>query len=107
MSVEDISEHAVANLGCTDIELVHPVYVGDTIWADSLIKDARVSRSRPNAGIVTVATRGLNQDGVTFMRFTRSEMVLNRQAHSDRNPGFARTPRWASRQGSGKDTGIV
>src|SRR4051794_9276274 len=37
MSVEDISENAVANLGWDDIKLVHPVYEGDTLYAKSEI----------------------------------------------------------------------
>lgn len=75
MSVQDISENAVANLGWREIELAHPVHVGDTLWADSLVLEARVSRSHPESGIVTLRTRGLNQDGVTCLHFVRSVML--------------------------------
>ena len=34
LSVIDMSQNAVANLGWTDIKLTHPVYIGDTIYAD-------------------------------------------------------------------------
>lgn len=88
MSVQDISEHAVANLGWRNIDLVHPVHVGDTIWADSFVQEARPSGSRPNAGVVTVTTRGLNQDGVTFMTFERSVLVLRRSEYSAGPAGF-------------------
>src|SRR3981081_2947900 len=35
MSVPDTSENATANLAWTDIKLPHPVYVGDTLWAET------------------------------------------------------------------------
>ena len=35
MSVSDVSQKAIANLGWTDIMLPHPVYAGDTIYAES------------------------------------------------------------------------
>ena len=63
MSVTDVSQKAVANLGWSNIRLVHPVFVGDTLTSESEVKAKRESKSRPNAGIVTVETRGFNQDG--------------------------------------------
>src|SRR4029078_289537 len=58
MSVADISQRAIANLGWTDIKLTAPVFVGDTIYAESEVLAARQSGSRPNQGIVTVRTTG-------------------------------------------------
>jgi itaconyl-CoA hydratase len=63
ISVSDISQNAIANLGWTDIELLHPVLVGDTLYADSLVTGCRRSASRPHAGIVECLTRGINQHG--------------------------------------------
>jgi itaconyl-CoA hydratase len=82
MSVLDVSQNAVANLGWTDINLPHPLFVGDTLYAESLVKATRESRSRPNAGIVSVYTRGLNQDGVVCVTFNRSVLVHKRSAAS-------------------------
>jgi itaconyl-CoA hydratase len=79
-SVTDVSQQAIANLGWGDIELVHPVFVGDTLYAESLVVEARPSRSRPEAGIVTVRTRGLNQHGETCLRWRRSVLVRRRSA---------------------------
>lgn len=75
LSVIDTSQNAVANLGWNDIRLVHPVYVGDTVYAESLITELRESASRPGMGIVTMRTRGLNQDGQELVVWTRSVMV--------------------------------
>ena len=36
LSVIDMSQNAVANLGWTDIKLTHPVYIGDTLYAESV-----------------------------------------------------------------------
>lgn len=75
MSVSDTSQKAIANLGWDKIKLTAPVFVGDTIYADSEVLDKRESKSRPNQGIVTVRTRGLKQDGTVFMSYERSFLV--------------------------------
>ena len=82
ISVLDVSQNAIANLGWTDIRLPHPLFVGDTVYAESLVTATRESRSRPNAGIVTVLTRGLNQDGKICVIFNRSVLVHKRGAAS-------------------------
>lgn len=78
LSVIDMSQNAVANLGWTDIKLTHPVYIGDTIYAESVCIDLRESSSRPGFGIVTMITRGLNQDGDVIVSWKRSVMVPKR-----------------------------
>lgn len=80
LSVPDTSENAQANLAWTDIELPHPVYDGDTLWAETEILEKRESRSRPNVGIVSVRTRGINQDGTVVIRYRRTFMVYKRSA---------------------------
>ena len=80
MSVSDISQNALANLGWDDIRLTAPVFVGDTVYAESVITDLRESKSRPHAGIVSCFTRGLNQDGVEVLSYRRSVMVYKREA---------------------------
>jgi itaconyl-CoA hydratase len=78
MSVQDVSQHAVANLGWTDIAMPAPVFNGDTLYAESTVLEKRVSKSRPTQGIVTVATRAWKQDGTTVMTFKRSVLVPKR-----------------------------
>ena len=80
ISVSDISQNAIANLGWSDISLTNPVFVGDTLYGESVITELRESKSRPEAGIVSCFTRGLNQDGVDVLNFRRSVMVYRRQA---------------------------
>ena len=78
LSVIDMSQNAVANLGWTDIKLTHPVYVGDTIYAESVCIDKRESSSRPEMGIITMKTRGLNQDGDEVVSWLRTVMIPKR-----------------------------
>ena len=78
MSVADVSQKAIANLGWTDIVMPAPVFNGDTLYAESTVLEKRESKSRPNQGIVTVATRAWKQDGTTVMTYKRTVLVPKR-----------------------------
>lgn len=78
LSVPDVSQNAVANLGWDEVRLTAPVFAGDTIYAESEVLEVRPSRSRPTQGIVRVRTRGFNQDGVTILEFERAVLVYTR-----------------------------
>ncbi len=56
MSVTDVSQKAIANLGWKEIVMPAPVFAGDTLYAESEVLAKRDSGSRPTAGIVTVRT---------------------------------------------------
>jgi itaconyl-CoA hydratase len=84
LSVMDVSQTALMNLGWEEIRLTHPVFVGDTVYAESIVTAKRESGSRPYAGIVTCRTRGLNQDGDEIMSWTRTVMVYKRGAPHDK-----------------------
>ena len=88
MSVSDTSQKAVANLGWTDIALTAPVFVGDTIYAESEVLEKRESRSRPTQGIVRIATRGMKVDGSVFMSFERNMLVPKRGHAVDDKAGY-------------------
>jgi itaconyl-CoA hydratase len=75
MSVSDVSQKAVANLGWQDIKLVHPLFPGDTLYAESEVLEKRESKSRPEQGVVTVRTIGKNQDGVVVCTFSRTMLI--------------------------------
>ena len=81
MSVTDVSQKAIANLGWSDIKMTHPLFAGDTLRAESEVLAMRESSSRPGAGIVTVKTTGFNQHGVVVCVFTRT-MLIAKQGHS-------------------------
>jgi acyl dehydratase len=81
MSVTDVSQKAIANLGWSDIKLTHPLYAGDTLTCESEVLDKRESKSRPGAGIVTVRTDGYNQDRKLVCTFSRT-MLIAKRGHS-------------------------
>ena len=58
-----------------------PVFVGDTLYADSEVLAVRESASRPNQGVVTVRTRGRKEDGTEVISFERS-MLIPRRGHA-------------------------
>jgi acyl dehydratase len=78
MSVSDVSYKAIGNLGWNDIKLPAPVFVGDTLYAESEVLAKRESQSRPTQGIVTVRTRGTNQDGNVVISYERTILVPKR-----------------------------
>ncbi|MGJ9411772.1 MaoC family dehydratase [Aeromicrobium sp. CF4.19] len=77
-SVTDLTQNAIANLGWDDIKMTHPVFAGDTVFSESVVLEKRESGSRPHAGIVTVKTRTLNQDGIEVCSFLRTFLVHRR-----------------------------
>ena len=80
MSVSDVSAKAIANLGWKEIKLPNPVFPGDTLYANTEVLGKRESRSRPNAGIVSVLTRGINQDDAEVCVFERQILIPKRPA---------------------------
>ena len=79
LSVDDISQHIVANLGWDKVTLPAPVFAGDTIYAESEVLETRPSKSRPGQGIVRVRTRGFNQKGTVVIQFERTVLVHSRE----------------------------
>ena len=66
---------AIANLGWDEVRLPAPVFHGDTIYAKSEVLETRLSKSRPNVGIIRIKTTGFNQNGITVIDFKRTIMV--------------------------------
>ena len=66
----------VANLGMSDTRFPAPVFAGDTIRSRTTVKEMRVSRSRPNAGIVTFVHQGYNQRDEEVCVCTRQALML-------------------------------
>lgn len=75
LSVNSTSAKAVANLGWDKIRLLAPVFVGDTIYAETEYLGKRLSEKRPTQGIVSVLTRGVKADGTLFLTAERSFLV--------------------------------
>jgi acyl dehydratase len=70
----------VANLGFEHVAFPHPVFAGDTLYAETLVRDKRPSRSRPGQGIVWLAHTARNQDGEVVATAERSSLVWFQEA---------------------------
>ena len=75
ISITDTSGKAIAALGTESLRHVNPVSHGDTLYGESVVVAKRLSESRPGTGIVTIDTRGSNEDGVIVCEFRRSFLV--------------------------------
>jgi len=78
MSVTDVSQQAVANLGWDAVRLPAPLFEGDTLYAESEVLEVRPSASRPGAGIVRIRSVGYTQDGTIVIEFERTILVRRR-----------------------------
>ncbi|MCY1045730.1 MaoC family dehydratase [Corallococcus sp. bb12-1] len=88
MSVRSTSGRALANLGWDRIRLTHPVFAGDTLYAESRILARRLSAKREGEGIVTCETRGLKSTGEVFLTFERSFLVPTRERGVEERAGY-------------------
>ena len=65
----------VANLGFNNVVTPNPVFIGDTLRAETEIKELRESKSRPDTGIVTFLHEAVNQRGEVVCRCERSALL--------------------------------
>jgi len=79
LSVSDLTlGTTVGNLGFEKIEFPKPVFIGDTLYAETEVVSMRPSRSRPGQGIVVFEHRATNQRGEQVARCLRSALMLTR-----------------------------
>ena len=65
----------VANLGYDKLVMPKPVFIGDTLRAESEVVGLKESKSRPNAGIVTFLHRAINQRDEIVCQCERSALI--------------------------------
>lgn len=65
----------VANLGYDKLVMPKPVFIGDTLQAQTEVIGLKESRSRPTAGIVTFLHQLVNQRGEIVCQCERSAML--------------------------------
>jgi len=65
----------IGNLGMTNVAFPKPVFHGDTIHARTTVKSKRLSRSRPDAGIVEFEHIAINQRGQTVATCPRNAFM--------------------------------
>lgn len=68
----------IANLGYDKLVMPKPVFIGDTMRAESEVVELKASRSRPAAGIVTFRHQLLNQRNEIVCQCLRSALIHRR-----------------------------
>ena len=78
MSVADISGRAIANLDYEKVTHDGPVFIGDTIHAQTEVLEIRESSSKPDRGIIYVETKAFNQNSDKVLTLRRHILVPKR-----------------------------
>jgi acyl dehydratase len=65
----------IANLGYDAVTMPKPVFIGDTLRAETSVLELRESKSRPNAGLATFEHRMFNQRGELVCRCKRTALL--------------------------------
>jgi len=63
------------SLGYDKVRFLGPVFIGDTVYAETEVVGKRESKSRPQWGIVTFEHRARNQHGEVVMVARRNAMM--------------------------------
>ena len=78
MSVSDISGKAIANLDYENITHNGPVFIGDTIYAETEILETHESKTKLDRGIIYVETKAVNQNGEKVLTFRRRALIMRK-----------------------------
>jgi acyl dehydratase len=70
----------IGNLGMTEVRFPKPVFHGDTLRVTTEVLSKRESRSRPDAGIVELLHKAINQKGEVVAECRRQAMMRRRPA---------------------------
>ena len=84
MSVPDVSGAAIANLEIESLLHKNPTFHGDTIYAETRVLETVPSKSKNDRGVVTVESKGFNQNGLEVCYFRRKVLVWTRDALPER-----------------------
>lgn len=74
----------VANLGFREVKFPAPLFHGDTMYAETVVREKRVSTSRPGEGIVTFAHTARNQHGTIVGLAERSALIRLRPTDEEK-----------------------
>jgi itaconyl-CoA hydratase len=81
LSVPELTEGTIlANLGYERITHPNPVFHGDTLYVESQVMEKRLSRSRPEAGLVRLKHTGRKADGTIVIELERTALFLLRSS---------------------------
>lgn len=78
ITVPDISGKAIANLSYEKIQHLAPVFINDTIYAQTKILEKNELKSKKDRGIITVNTTVYNQNNINVLEFSRKVLIKKR-----------------------------
>jgi len=79
LTVPELTEGTIiANLGYERVVHPNPAFHGDTLYVETEVLEKRLSRSRPEAGIVRLRHTGQKQDGSVVVEVERTVLFLRR-----------------------------
>ncbi len=78
MSVADTSGKTIANLGYESVVFEQPLFPGDSLYAESEVREKRESASKPDRGVVAIETRAYNQNRERVLVLRRSFLAPKR-----------------------------
>jgi len=70
----------LGNLGWEEVRFPRPVFVGDTLRAETTVVAKRESQSRPDSGILTFDHRAYNQRNEEVASCRRAALMMKRPA---------------------------
>ena len=85
---------AIANLEVESLQHKFPTFHGDTIHAETRVLDVQESKSKPDRGVVTVESKGFNQNGDEVCYFRRRVMVWKRASAPARTRPYDSDHAW-------------
>jgi acyl dehydratase len=87
MSVPDLTEGTIiANLGYDKVVHPNPVYLGDTLYAETEVLDKWDSTSKLDRGIVRLKQTGRKQDGAIVVELERTVMFQKKPKETTTPP---------------------
>ena len=75
MTVPEISGAAIANLEYEQVRHDNPVFVGDTIRAETTVLDVTPSKTKPDRGVIYIKTLAYNQLNEKVLTFRRRVLL--------------------------------
>jgi len=75
MTVPEISGKAIANLEYEKIQHNGPVFVGDTIRAETVVLEVTPSKTKSDRGVIYVETTAYNQKNEIVLTFRRRVLL--------------------------------
>lgn len=82
LASEDTTENALGELSFDNGRHLHPVFSGDTLFAESVVTGKRDAPDRPDGGVVCFKLIGRNQDGKVVLEIDREVLIRRKEAPS-------------------------